>query len=109
MLILFIMNIVFGILLILISIPLYLEKIKPNGLYGFRVRRTIEHPEIWYPVNKYSARWLIASGLALVAAALGLYFVPGLSVDAYSLASLAVFTVVFATGMVFTIRYMNSL
>ncbi len=98
-----------GLLLVVLAIPLYLGKIGPNGLYGFRVRRTLEHPELWYPVNKYAARWLIASGLALVASAVGFSFVPGMDINVYPLACLVVFTLVFATGMAFTVRYMNSL
>jgi hypothetical protein len=103
------MYIVFGLLLVALAIPLYFEKIGPNSLYGFRVRKTLEHPEIWYPVNRYGARWLIASGLALVVAAVGCSFLPGLSVDVYALACLAVFVVVFVPGMFFTMLYMNSL
>jgi len=40
-----------GILLAAISIPLILRKIKPNGLYGFRVKQTLEDPALWYAVN----------------------------------------------------------
>ncbi len=98
-----------GVLLILIAIPLYLEKIPPNGLYRFRVRKTMEHPETWYPVNKYSSRWFIATEILTVLTAFGLSLIPGISLDAYSLACLAVFTVIFGVGMAFTIRFMNSL
>jgi uncharacterized membrane protein len=98
-----------GILLILLAIPLYLEKIKPNGLYGFRVRKTIENPELWYPVNKYGARWLMLTGLVVVFSAIGFTLVPGLSVDGYSEMCTLVFAVVMTVGLVFTMGYMNSL
>jgi hypothetical protein len=98
-----------GVLLILLAIPLYLGKIPPNGLYGFRVRKTMEHPEIWYPVNKYSARWFMATGVLTVFTAFGLSLIPDISLDAYSLACLAVFTVILGVGISFTVRYMNSL
>ena len=98
-----------GIGLILLAIPLYLEKIKPNGLYGFRVRKTIERPELWYPVNKYGARWLMLTGLVVVLSAIGFTFIPGLSVDAYSEFCTLAFAVVMTVGLVFTFGYMNSL
>ena len=44
-------------------------KIPPNGLYGFRVKKTMENPDIWYPVNAYSGKWLLAIGLVMVLAA----------------------------------------
>ena len=98
-----------GILLILLSIPLYFEKIKPNGLYGFRVRKTIEKPEIWYPVNKYGSRWLMLTGLVVVVCAIGFTFIPGLSLDGYSEICTLAFAGVLTAGLVFTFRYMNSL
>lgn len=97
-----------GILLTLLAIPLYFEKIKPNGLYGFRVRKTLENPEVWYRVNKYSARWMIVTGLSMVFAAIGFSLVPGLDLDIYALACAMVFAVVFSVGLVVTMRYMNS-
>ena len=98
-----------GILLILLAIPLYFEKIKPNGLYGFRVRKTIEKPEIWYPVNKYGSRWLMLAGLVTVVCAIGFTFIPGLSVDGYSQICTLAFAGVLTVGLVFTFGYMNSL
>jgi uncharacterized membrane protein len=59
-----------GLFLVLISLPLYFGKIPPNGLYGLRVKKTMENPDIWYKVNKYSSAWLIAIGLLTAFAAL---------------------------------------
>ena len=106
---LLIMYVTGGILLTLIAIPLYFGKIGPNGLYGFRVKKTMENPEIWYPVNQYSAGWLMLTGVLTVLCAVGLSFVPGLSVDTYALVCLAVFAGVITVGLVMTVRYMNSL
>lgn len=97
-----------GILLILLAIPLYFEKVKPNALYGFRVRKTLENPEVWYPVNKYGARWMIVSGLSMVFTAIGFSLIPGLDLDIYALACAGVFAVVFSIGLMMTMRYMNS-
>ena len=98
-----------GIILILIAIPLYLEKIPPNGLYGFRVRKTLENPDLWYPVNKVAAGWLALTGAFAVIASVVFSFIPGLSLDAYAELCLAVFAGVFIVGLLRTMRYLNSL
>ena len=103
------LNVGSGILLILISIPLYLQKVSPNGFYGFRVRRTLENPELWYPVNRYSAGWTMLCGLLTSIGAIGLYYFPGLSLDVYALSCLSIFIVVVGIGIIFTMRYMKSL
>ena len=46
-------------LLLALSLPLMYGRVPPNPLYGFRVPRTLRHPELWYPANAYSGRWLI--------------------------------------------------
>jgi hypothetical protein len=84
-----------GLLLTLLSLPLLAKKVKPNPFYGFRVQKTLEDPALWYAVNAYFAKRQLAVGLVTVVAALGLYFWPGLSVDAYALACLAVFVLAF--------------
>jgi hypothetical protein len=53
-----------GMFLAVISIPLILGKITPNGFYGFRVRKTLEDPEIWYTANEYT--WKMAYNSQLV-------------------------------------------
>lgn len=98
-----------GALLIVLSIPLLLEKVPPNSLYGFRVSQTLNDPRVWYAVNKYAAKRLIAAGVSSVFAAIGLSLIPGLSIDAYALACLAVFTLVFIMGLVQCFRYMSSI
>jgi uncharacterized membrane protein len=109
MLTMMLMYVIMGLLLTLIALPLYFQKIPPNGLYGFRVRKTFENRDVWYAVNKYSSRWLIVAGLLTVLSALVLYLVPGISLDGYALACLGVFTVVLAIGITTSVRYMNSL
>jgi uncharacterized membrane protein len=106
---LLILYLVSGGFLILISLPLLAEKIKPNSLYGFRVSQTLDDPKIWYATNKYAARWLIAAGVSIVLAAALLYQVPDITVDAYALGCLAVFAIVMTIGIVQSIRYMRRL
>jgi len=102
---LLILHVTTGFLLILLSLPLLWGKVPPNGLYGFRVRATLENPVIWYAANRYAAKWLLWSGAIFVVAAVGLYFIPGISVDVYSLGCLSVFAVPFVIGLVQSVRY----
>jgi hypothetical protein len=97
-----------GLLLAGISVPMILGKIPPNGLYGFRVKKTMENPEIWYPVNAYSGKWLLAAGLVQAMAAIGIYFIPGISLDFYAYAVLGVWLVVFGISLIASIRFLNS-
>ncbi|MCH2115132.1 MAG: SdpI family protein [Pirellulales bacterium] len=43
--------------------PLFRNWVPPNRWYGCRTRRTIGNPKIWYPVNRVTGFWLIATGL----------------------------------------------
>jgi len=101
--------VIFGLLLAILAIPLWNERISPNGLYGFRVRKTMENEKVWYAVNKYFAPWLAATGLLTAFAAFSLFHVPGISLAVYSLSVLAVFVMIFILSVQMTLRYMNSL
>jgi uncharacterized membrane protein len=103
------MFIVSGLILCIISIPMILKKIKPNGLYGFRVKKTLENPDIWYAANCYSGKWLLVTGLVIVAGAIGLSFVSSLTIDTYALSVLAIFAIAFAVSIIMSVRYINSL
>jgi uncharacterized membrane protein len=105
--ILFVMYLGAGLLLAGLSIPLILKKIKPNGLYGFRVPQTLDNPKVWYEVNQYSGKWLLVGGIAIVIAAIGLYLLPGISVDGYALAILGVVIGVLGVGLVQSVRYLK--
>lgn len=98
-----------GFLLILLSLPLIGEKIKPNPLYGFRVSQTLEDPGVWYAANRYAGKRLLAAGFSILAASVLLYRIPGLGLDGYALACLAVFSVVLLVGLVQSWRYMKTL
>ncbi len=103
------MYVIFGLLLAVVAVPLLLGKIPPNGWYGFRVPSTLYNERLWYKVNRYAARWLLASGIITVVGAVALYFVPGLTVDRYAWLLLLVFALPFGVGLVFSIRYLRRL
>ena len=102
-----VLYVVGGLLLTGLSIPLILEKVKPNALYGFRVQQTLDDPQVWYAVNKYSGKRLLTAGIITVVAAVGFYLIPGISVDAYALACLGVTGTVLTIGIVQSFRYLK--
>ena len=63
---LIIVFILVGMLEIIIGIPLLLEKIKPNWLYGFRLTKILSNDEIWYKSNKYVGRDFIIAGIIVI-------------------------------------------
>ncbi len=96
-----------GMFLAVISVPMILGKIPPNGFYGFRVRKTMEDPEIWYTANAYSGKWLLVASLVMALATVGLYFVPGISLDIYAYTVLSVWIFAFAVMVIVSVRYLN--
>lgn len=103
------MYVVTGLLLCILSVPLILKKVKPNGLYGFRVKKTLENPDIWYAANCYSGKWLLVTGLITIMTSIVLACMPDLSIDDYTAAVLAVFSIAFAFSIMASVRYLNSL
>lgn len=101
--------VVSGLFVVLISIPLLLEKVPPNPVYGFRLSPALDDPKLWYATNKHSAKRLMCAGASAVIAAVGLYFVPSISLDVYALGCLAVFAVVLVVGVVQSVSYMKAL
>jgi hypothetical protein len=73
-----------GLVLAGLSLPLIWRKVGPNPWYGFRVRQTLDDPAVWYDVNAYAAKGLLAVGLGTSIVAAALYFVPGLDVGLYA-------------------------
>src|SRR5262245_2789393 len=59
------------VLLVIISIPLILRLVPPNGVYGFRTGATRSTPAIWYPVNAFMG-WALSIAAVASATLLGL-------------------------------------
>ena len=55
---------VLPIVLMLLAVPLVLGKVSPNWLLGFRTRKTVSSPAIWYRANRV-AGWLLIAASAL--------------------------------------------
>ncbi len=73
-----------GLLTVLIGLPLAFQRVKPNRIYGFRTRRTLSDPKIWYRANRILGLNLVVAGIsiavntAIVVALSG--YLPGLPV-----------------------------
>ena len=59
-----------GLLFIGISLPLILEKVPPNGWYGFRVAKTFSNERIWYGANRAAGYNLFWAGVAIAISSL---------------------------------------
>jgi uncharacterized membrane protein len=102
------LNIGSGFLLALVALPLLSEKVPPNRFYGIRLRATLADRALWYQANRFAARRLIWSGMALAASALISYWIPGLSVTGYSLLCAAVILIALTVTLLQTLRFVKS-
>ncbi len=68
---------VVGVVGIGLAIPMLLNKVPRNDLYGFRTKRTLSSDEIWYPANRFAAKALICWGMLTVSVAIpAFWFLP---------------------------------
>lgn len=104
-----IINVIAGLLMAAIALPLVLGKIPPNLWYGFRTPRTLRDPAVWYPANAYAGRWLFASGIAIALAAVALLFVPNVSIEFYAYLMLAVTLLMVGLSVLQSMRYLHRL
>ena len=52
-----------GLVIAGISVPMVLDKVPPNHLYGFRTKKTLSSKEIWYKSNRRAGKELLGAGL----------------------------------------------
>jgi len=55
-----------GLLIVLLAIPMILRKLRPNRIYGFRTRKTLSSPDVWYPANRAAGFAMIVAGLSMI-------------------------------------------
>jgi hypothetical protein len=55
-----------GLLFILLSIPLWQGRVKPNPWYGFRLPQSFKSEENWYRINRFGAGRLILWSLPMI-------------------------------------------
>jgi len=56
----FILLIAVYVVMLLLGLPLVFKKVKPNLFYGFRVRATVENPDLWYKYNRLAGIGMLA-------------------------------------------------
>ena len=54
-----------GLTFVGISIPLIQNRVPPNRFYGFRTKKTLSDPKIWYEVNHIQGNDLLVAGALL--------------------------------------------
>jgi len=87
-----------SLLIIVLSIPLALKLIKPNHIYGFRVKQTLSNESTWYQVNSYSGRYSVITGMISLICAIVLRYLI-ISLVVYEV----VCTVVLVGGLLLTL------
>lgn len=100
----------FGLLPVILAIPMIMGKVPPNNLYGFRTKKTHSNPEIWYPANAYAGKWLLVWGMLMIVAALLLpWLLPDLTEDSFA----TLFVILALAGLLVVVlmsrRYLKNL
>jgi len=96
-----------GLMSILIALPLIERRIKPNPWYGFRVRATLDNPELWYDVNAHMGRRLLIGGFITTLATVGLFLIPDLGPDMYAILCGGISVFAISLGLMQTVRYLK--
>jgi uncharacterized membrane protein len=95
-----------GVLLFAMGVPLFMEIVKPNWIYGCRSRKTMSNEELWYKVNRRGGRNFMIAGILTAKAATILYLVrPNWSGKEYVLALAAITAIVTGIGIADAFRY----
>ena len=55
-------NVLLGIVIIVVALPLSRGKVAMNHFYGVRVRQSFESEEKWYKINRFGGRQLMTWG-----------------------------------------------
>jgi uncharacterized membrane protein len=66
------MPVLITVLLVGLAIPMMMRKVPPNQFYGFRTRKTLSDPRIWFDANRRAGVNLVIAALLSVAIWAGL-------------------------------------
>ena len=61
-------------LILLLSIPMILDRVPPNGAYGCRTPKTLAAPEGWYPANRAAGWFMLAAMVVAICFNLALWW-----------------------------------
>lgn len=71
-----------ALLFIGLAVPLIRRRVRPNRLYGFRTRRTLQDEALWYEVNEKTSRDLLWVGIGTLAIT-AVHAAGGISTDVF--------------------------
>ena len=61
-------------LILALSIPMILDRVPPNGAYGFRTPKTLSSDEIWYSANRAAGWFMLAASAMSICLNLALWW-----------------------------------
>lgn len=82
-----------GVTLIALCIPLALQKVKPNGWYGFRTPKTLSNEKIWYEANRVAGIDLTIAGVLTIFTSIALFFFSGIFSEKQLITTLIIVTI----------------
>ena len=65
-----------GAAIIVVSLPLLKDNIKPNALYGVRMAKSFESNENWFKMNRYGAKQMILWAAIMMLCGIVAFFLP---------------------------------
>ncbi len=89
-----------GLLIIALCLPLALQKIKPNGLYGFRTPKTLSNEKIWYEANRIAGIDLSIAGVLTIFTAIALFPLSAFLTDKQTVTVMVIVTIGSLAGAV---------
>ena len=105
-----IIRIISSIVIVVISIPIILGKVKPNGLYGFRTYKTLSNETIWYKANKFLGYTLVFAGLiSILLTLLKEYYPQLIPFSSYHYFGIVVFIVPIFIATISSLVYLSKL
>jgi hypothetical protein len=69
-------NVIVGLIMIALFIPLKKGLVKMNIAYGVRIKKSFESEENWYTINKYGAKRFMFWSIPLILVGLFTFFIP---------------------------------
>ena len=70
----FVIGVGVPLLILVLSVPMILGNVPPNGAYGFRTPKTMSSPEVWYPANRAAGWFMLAAMVVSICFNLALWW-----------------------------------
>ena len=62
-------------LVLVLSIPMILDKVTSNGAYGFRTPKTLSSEDVWYPANRAAGWFMLAAAVVSICFNVALWWI----------------------------------